>query len=426
MIPSRRLVVSYIATAHLSLALAFGLVAWNPHAVAGFFYHSWMIGVVHLITIGWIAMSILGNVYVVLPMACGVAFPARKGDYLAYALVTIGLIGMVAHFWIAEFGGMAWSALTAASGIAYVMGRLAWTVRRAKVPGGVKVHLYFAAANMFGAVTFGVLLGFDKVLHFLPGYVLSNVFAHAHLAAVGWVMMIAMGFAYRLLPMIIPAASPSGATIYASAILLETGIAGLVVSLVMQSPLTLLFAIVIVAALAAFGAHVVWMLRRPKLAPPGRPRQDFSIDHIYTAAGWLVAAAVCGLALIALPLSESTLRVALLYGVVGLVGGLAQIVIGFERRTLATAAAYWALQRGAGAAPPPRASAWRRALVYYAWLAGVPTLGGGLFLNAPPVLAVGAGLLFAATLMMIVDALGLVRRTAHALRSDVSTCDQCA
>lgn len=28
-----------------------------------------------------------------------------------------------------------------------------------------------------------LLLGFDKVHHFLPGYVLSNVSAHAHLAA---------------------------------------------------------------------------------------------------------------------------------------------------------------------------------------------------------------------------------------------------
>ena len=231
------------------------------------------------------------------------------------------------------------------------------------VVGGALLVTYFAAANIFGAVTFGVLLGFDKVLHFLPGYVLSNVFAHAHLAAVGWVMMIAMGFAYRLLPMIIPAASPSGPTIYASAILLETGIAGLVASLVMRSELTTLFAIVIVASLAAFGGHVVWMLRRRKTAPPGRPRHDFSIDHICTAGVWLIAAAVCGVALTALPMTESTLRVALVYGVVGLVGGLAQIVVGFERRTLATAAAYWALQRGVSAAPPPPGFFW-----YWRWL----------------------------------------------------------
>ena len=237
MIPSRRLVVLYVMTAHLSLALAFALTAWNPHAVAGFWYHSRMVAIVHLITIGWIAMSILGNVYVVVPMAFGLPFPARKSDYAAYALVVIGLTGMVAHFWLAEFSGMAWSAVTAAAGVAYVVARLAWNLRHARAPGGVKLHLYFASANILAAVTLGVLLGFDKVNQFLPGYVLSNVFAHAHLAAIGWVCMMVVGLGYRLLPMIIPAASPSGPTIYISALLLETGVLGLFVSLVMRSEL---------------------------------------------------------------------------------------------------------------------------------------------------------------------------------------------
>jgi hypothetical protein len=54
--PSRGLVVLYLTTAHISLALAFALVAWNPYAVAGFFYHARMVAIIHLITIGWIAM----------------------------------------------------------------------------------------------------------------------------------------------------------------------------------------------------------------------------------------------------------------------------------------------------------------------------------------------------------------------------------
>ena len=73
-------------------------MAWNPDAIAGFFYHSRMVAIVHLVTIGWIAMSILGMVYIVLPMRLGLAFPARRADYAAYALAVIGLIGMVSPF----------------------------------------------------------------------------------------------------------------------------------------------------------------------------------------------------------------------------------------------------------------------------------------------------------------------------------------
>ena len=391
MIPSRRLVMLYVMTAHVSLALAFVLTAWNPHAIAGFFYHSRMVAIVHLITIGWIAMSILGNVYVVLPMTFKLAFPAHKADYAAFALVVIGLIGMVSHFWIAEFGGMAWSAATAALGVAYVAARLAVRVRDAKVAAGVKLHIYFASANILAAITLGVLLGFDKVHQFLPGYVLSNVFGHAHLAAVGWASMMVVGIGYHLLPMALPAATPLARTIYISAVLLETGIIGLFCALVMRSDLMLLFAIGIVAGFAAFGAHVLWMLERPRRLPHSRRQPDVAFVHIGAAGMWLLFACVCGLTLTALPVSDSTLRVALLYGTLGLVGFLAQIVVAFELRVLPIAAAYWGIKRE----PIPFA----RALSSVLWLAGVPGVGAGLFLNLPALLGTGAWVLLTATVL---------------------------
>lgn len=412
MIPSRVLVLLYLGAAHISLALAFALVALDPLAVAGFFYHSRMVAIVHLVTIGWIAMSILGNVYVVAPMAFGRPMPARKADYAAYAFVVIGLIGMVAHFWLAEFSGMAWSAGTAAAGVAHVVVRVARDVRAARVPGGVKLHVYFASANMLGAITMGVLLGFDKVYQFLPGYVLSNVFAHAHLAAVGWVCMMVVGLMYRMLPMLLPAAPPAGRSIYISAVLLEAGIVGLFASLVLRSSLTGLFAIVIVAGFASAGAHVMWMLERPRTPPPDRPRSRYAIAHIATAAAWLVVACVFGVLLTLAEMTEATLRAAMLYGVFGLVGFLAQVIVGFEIQILPTAATYWALERnGAAAIGSPRAANERlRAVIYAGWASGVPAVAAGLFLTAPVVLSAGAWLLFGSVVLATVDA----RRTVRA------------
>jgi hypothetical protein len=415
--PSRGLVALYLTTAHISLALAFALVAWNAYAVAGFFYHSRMVAIIHLITIGWIAMSILGMVYVVLPMTLGIAFPARRADYAAYALTVIGLIGMVAHFWLAEFSGMAWSAATAAAGIAYVVVRFAWNLRSAKVADGVTLHLYLATLNILSAMVMGVMLGFDKVHQFLPGYVLSNVFAHAHLAAVGWVCMMVIGLGYSLLAMVFPAASPASRTIYVSAVVLETGIVGLFVTLLLRSELTSLFAVVIVAGFAAAGAHAAWMFNRRRTPPPGGSRSGFAMAHIATAGAWLLCACVCGVGLTFAPMTEMTLRAALLYGVFGLVGFLAQIIAGFEFHILPTAAAYCALQRSGGTSSGKASgpNELRRSAVYCAWLAGVPGLGAGLFFNAPMVLAAGAGLLFGAVLVSAIDtALMLVARSQPA------------
>ncbi len=378
------------------------LTAWNPLAVAGFFYHARIVAIVHLITIGWIAMSILGMAYVVLPLACGVALPVRRGDYAAYWLVVIGLVGMVAHFWIGEFGGMAWSAATAALGILHVVARVGLAMRRAKVAGAVKLHLYFATANLVGAVTMGVLLGFDKAHPFLPGYILSNVFAHAHIAAVGWVLMTVMGLGYRLLPMVLPAAMPSGRSLYASAILLEVGIAGLFLSLTMRGSLTLVFALFIVAAFLCFGAHVLWMVARPRQAPRHRTRTDFAVHHLGAAGACLLLACVCGVTLASISVSEAAMRVALLYGVLGLLGGLAQAVVGFERRLLPMAASCWDLQ-GSGDVPPVPRRPVAAAPTFLMWFVGVPLVAAGFFVNEAAILASGAWLLFAASLLMSLD-----------------------
>jgi len=399
---ARRLVGLYLATAHLSLAVAFLATAWDPLAVAGFFYHARIVGIVHLVTIGWIAMSILGMAYVVLPIACGVGVPVRRGDYLAYALTAIGLIGMVAHFWIGEFGGMAWSAVTAALGMLHVVMRVGLAMRRAKVASGVKLHLYFAAANVTGAVTMGVLLAFDKVHAFLPGYVLSNVFAHAHLAASGWVLMTVMGLGYRLLPMVLPAAMPSGHSLSASALLLEMGTVGLFASLTMQSGATFVFALLIVSAFLTFGGHVLWMLANPRRPPRHRTQPDFAVQHLAASGACFLLACVCGVTLTAISPSEATMRVALLYGVLGLVGGLAQAIVGFERRLLPMAAACWDLQDGGMTSPAPR----RPALAvptFFAWLAGVPLVAVGFFVNEASVLGWGAWILFGGCLLMSID-----------------------
>ena len=220
-LPSRTLPLLYFAAAHVALGLAAFLVAWSPRAAAGFFYHSRMVAIVHLVTLGWITNSILGR-STSWARALGISLPARRGDYAAFAAVTIGIVGMVAHFWIQELNGMAWSAATATSGILFVVARVVRRPSSRAIPGGVKASRRARGSQpLAAAASAGILLGLDKVYHFLPGFVLANVFAHAHLAALGWATMMVVGVGYRLLPMVIPAKAPSGITVYASAVLIE-------------------------------------------------------------------------------------------------------------------------------------------------------------------------------------------------------------
>jgi hypothetical protein len=407
MVPARVIPLLYLGTAHVALALACGLAAWWPRAVAGFFYHAWMVGLVHLVTLGWITFSILGAIYIVGPAALRMAMPARRADYVAYGFAAVGLIGMVTHFWIQQYAGMAWSAATVAGGAFYVVGRVAHDVRSAGAGAPVKLHITLACANFTLAATMGLLLGFDKAYHFLPGFVLSNVYAHAHLAALGWATMMVVGVGYRMLPMALPSRMPAGRSTFASAVLLEIGVLGLFVSLLFGSAWSLVFGGFIVAGLAAFAGHVIWMVRSPAPKPRGAPRIDFGVLHAAGAGVSLLTAVTIGVTLLVSPVSERTLPLAAAYGVFGLLGFLSQMVVAMEARLIPLVAWYWAYARSGYHTPPPSPLAMRdrtlQAIVFAGWTIGVPALAAGLSLESPVLVATGAWSLFAAVLIATLD-----------------------
>lgn len=414
-LPPRLLPVLYFAVAHVALALAFGAVALDPRGVSGFFYHPRMVAIVHLITLGWITASILGSLYIVGPIALRVWLPANKADYVAFALVLVGIVGMVAHFWIEEYAGLGWSALTASSGVLTVGSQLVGRLVRSPLPIAVRLHIMLAFLNVLGAATLGVLIGFDKVYHFLPGFVLSNVFAHAHLAAIGWASMMVVGVAYRLLPMVLPAAMPTGSRLYVSAVLLQGGVTGLFVTLLGRRSFVWIFAVMVIAGFAAFIAQVVWMVRRPRPRPPGLRTPDPAVLHAAASFASLVIAAALGLWLAIAPTSTATLRIAMAYGVFGLVGFLAQMVVGMEGRLLPIFAWYWAYANTGykGPVPSQHDMPWHggRKIAFLLWLFGVPALAGGLAFDAIPFVSAAAWCLLAAT---AIDSANMARILRHA------------
>jgi hypothetical protein len=417
-LPARTLPLLYLGSAHLSLALAFLCAAWWPRSVAGFFYHSWLVGLVHLVTLGWITFSILGSIYIVAPLALRVELPARRADYLAYALALIGLVGMVGHFWIQQFEGMAWSAVTIAGAILYMTTRIAVSAQRARIHPGIKLHLTLACVNLWIAASMGLLIAFDKFAHFLPGFVLANVFAHAHLAALGWAAMMVVGVGYRLLPMTLPSKIPAGNSIYLNAALLEIGALGLFVTLLLRSRLAIVFALTFVGGLAVFLGQVVWMLGHRVSKPVGAPRIDFGLFHAAAAGISLLTASAIGLSLLTRPESPEMLRAAAAYGVLGLVGFLAQMVVAMETTLLPMVSWFWAYA-GSGYRVAPQSPRVMRdrslqTIVFAGWTIGVPALTMGMFWESPMLVAVGAWSLLVGVSIAALDSIFVIVQAIRA------------
>jgi hypothetical protein len=327
---------------------------------------------------------------------------AGWADYTAFALVVIGVTGLVSHFWIDEYGGMVWSAGTLWLGFAFVAARGIKTVLAARVQAGVKLHISLAFFNLLGAGVLGMLLGLEKQLvHVLPGYMLHSVYAHAHLAALGWATMMVMGVGYRLFPMVLPAAMPKGARTWMSAVLVEAGLLVLLVALPASSVLaTRGGALLVLAGLAVFFTQVLWMKRHPKPSPKDLQRPDFGTLHAMQAVAYLLLAALLGFALAFAPSGAWKVRAAMAYGVFSLIGFLAQIVIGIAARILPMFSwMHYYVGSDFKVIPPSQYTMHSRALQasgFVLWTLGVPLLAWGLSFDRWGMVSTAGWLLFVA------------------------------
>jgi hypothetical protein len=412
-LPARWVPLLYLGFAHASLAAAFAVIAFDPRAVAGFYYHPRLVAVVHMVGLGWISGSILGSLYVIGPLAFRMALPAGRADYLAFAAFSVGVAGMVSHFWIDRLTGMAWSALLVVACLAFVAARVLRELRRAPVPAEARLPVALALANVLAAAAAGVLVGLDKAAPFLPAPHLPAVLAHAHLAALGWAAMMVIGAGYRMLPMILPSAMPRGPWAHAATLATQAGAWSLFLAFLAGrwiGPAALAAA----AGVALFLAQVIWMARNRRPAPREMPRPDWSAGHALQALGYLALAAVLGVGLAFAPRSETALRGALAYGVLGLVGFLSQMVVGVAGRLLPLYAWLWGFaDRGHRENPPSLHRAPSRmlqAIVLLLWSAGVPALAAGFALDRPPLISAAGVALSLAVALGAANLLLMLRR----------------
>lgn len=399
-LPDRILPRAYFYCAHFSLLVALGVLLVETRSISGFFYHPRMLAVVHLVTLGWISSSILGSLYLIGPMALRTPIRAGRLDRWAFAGYLVGGSAMVSHFWIDAPIGMVIGAMMVTVALIIVGARFLSAVWRGPMRLEVKIFLSLPFANIFGAAGLGILIGLDKTIDLLPGTRLQYVYAHAHLAALGWATMMVMAAGHRLLPMLLPSALPQGRRVWSIALCMEVGVLGLAGSLMVGSALTGLFGGLCLVALALFARNVLWMLRNPRPSPKHRRHPDLSVVQVFSAFACLAGAAILGGILVFTPNAEWKLGGVMAYGVLGLVGFLSQIIAGVTSRLVPLYSWLWAYAASGYKRLPPSPHAMpSRSLHWIAivgWAAGVPSLAVGFALNQLLTIRFGASVLLVA------------------------------
>lgn len=301
---------------------------WAPFRVGDFldfYYQGHDLALTHLLTLGWITMTIMGASFQLVPVALETTLYSERLARWQFWIMLLGVTAMVGHFWIGRHPGMAFgAALILVAVILHLinMGRTLWQLPRWDI---VAQHVAAALFYLAATTVMGNLMALDKIYDFLGGQVLRTIHAHAHLAGIGWVTMMIFGASYKLIPMFSLGELRDERLARWQFWLLNVGLVGLFGTLLLQSAWTLLFALLIAAAVGLF----LWKMREV-LRARRRPRLDWGLRHALSAIATLAILTALGLWLATgwIPNEEVGARLAFGYGVLALLGWVSVMIIG--------------------------------------------------------------------------------------------------
>lgn len=398
---SPMLPLSYLMAATAAFVVAALAVPWLAPALAGHYYQPRVLALTHTITLGWITLTIMGASYQIVPIVLGRPIWSERLARWQLALTAIGIVGLVAHFFIGEWSGLLWAAglvtlgvgLHLVNAILSVRGLAAWTFTARLVA--------LAHVGLGLTALYGTLLGLDKVVRFMPGDLFPNLHAHVHLALLGWVLPMVIGVAARVYPMFLLAREPAGWPGRVQLWGLGLGVPAVVVGILASRWLLAAGALAVAGAVMAHGAWVYAMVRGSR-----RPALDWGLRFVLTGALALVPATGLGLAL-ALDVLAGP-RVALAYVALALGAWASLTIAGMMLKIVPFLVWYRVYGPRAGREPVPSLPdlgwpagerlAWALLSLGFATLAGALALGEVEWIRGAGLLVAAGALAFAATL----------------------------
>jgi cbb3-type cytochrome oxidase subunit 1 len=303
----------YLGTAAGAYVLAALGVVWLAPELSRHYYHPRVLALTHLVTLGWVTLSIVGASYQIVPIVLGRPVWSERLARWQFWILVASIAGMVSHFHLGTWPGLAAAAVLLAVGIALHLTNLIMTLR------GFRHWTLTTRAVLMGHVgrartaRFGVAQSNNPLWPFLPGNFLSILHAHAHLALLGWVTPMVLGVTARVYPMFLLAPEPSVGLGRIQLWGLAAGVPLVVVGLLAAPSLVLPGAVGLTAAATAHGLSLIVMTRGRK-----RPALDWGLRFTLTGAAFLVPLMGAGLGL-ALDLLSGP-RAALAYAVLALGG----------------------------------------------------------------------------------------------------------
>jgi hypothetical protein len=431
--PSIKLPLAFMLTGLGALLLGVLWLVAQPSLLASYHYNQYVIAVTHLFVLGFICSIVMGAMYQLVPVALETKLYSECLARWQFAFHLVGVIGMVWMFrkWDMKQVGHFGTVMTV--GVGLFVFNIAQTLRRVPkwnvTATAVTAALFWISLTVIaglsiatgkctyestaGLVTVGGVKTLVGGLRSLAGFMshfdaISTMHAHAHLGSVGFFILLIVGVSYKLIPMFTLSEVQSQRRAGLSVVLLNVGLAGSFVTILLRSPWKLAFALVVIAALAIYGWELTAILRARK-----RRALDWGIRYFLTAVALLIPLSLLSIVLSwpSLPLTPFTGQLENLYGFLGLLGVVSFAIMGMLYKIISFLVWFGVYSPHIGRAQVPALadmySPRLQMTGYWSFLAGSVTISVGILRESESVVRLGS-LLFGLSVMMLLGNVGKI------------------
>ena len=198
--PAFSLPLRFFLTAPLFLLAAAGLLMLAPDALTS----RWTpqaLALTHALTLGFLAMSMLGALMQMLPVVAGASLPAaRLVSWFSHVPLAAGTVALMTGFLTARPAAFAIAILLLGSGFAGFLAAATLSLARA-ITGVTVGGMRLALASLGITALLGLALALLRAGWWTPPAVEAARVAHVAFGLLGWVLLLVIGVAYQVVPM---------------------------------------------------------------------------------------------------------------------------------------------------------------------------------------------------------------------------------
>jgi hypothetical protein len=417
--PSVFVPMIFLVVGMLALFTAVALLLQHPSVLTTYHYNQHVVALTHLLVLGWVGSVVMGAVYQLVPVALETKLHSERLAVAQFLFHVVGFVGMVWMFWnwnlknVSHFGSA--FAFGAALFIYNIVRTLARAPRWSVIATAIASSLFWLALTLLVGLSIaagkcaydyespltrsGLLMPLLRGLQAVGAFVarfdqMSAMHAHAHLGVLGCFVMLIVGVSYRLVPMFTISEIQNKRRAAWSVWLLNAGLAGAFLCILLRSAFKPAFALVIAAGLVLYGLEMRAILRARK-----RQVLDGALRQFLTALGLLLPLALLGALLTwpRLPLTALTGQLENLYGFLAIFGVVSLAIIAMLYKVVPFLVWFGRYSTMVGRHKVPAladlySAAWQRA-GFWLYLAGLGATASGIVLASQPLARAGCALL---------------------------------